>query len=280
MADFRRASYKKGPSTAAVINMIARSEGMRAAQKAKRQQFLSAARLGARMAGTAGGRRRQAAAANARTGGLLGMELKFLDEAALGVALTAPTNSTGGEIDPTVTASGCIGCPAQGDGASNRDGRSYVVKSVLVQGFVRCDSQANQTGQDEATSVFLALVQDTQTNGAQLNSEDVYTNVGASALTAAAPFRNLSYAKRFIVHDWCKMDLQQPSISWDGTNMEQGGLQKEFSLKFNGSVKVICSGTTQNVNQVQDNSWHVVGFCTNTNLAPYVSYNARTRFVG
>lgn len=198
---------------------------------------------------------------------LLGMELKFLDESVITTSFVAPTDAAGGELDP---AAGCVGCPAQGDGASSRDGRQYVIKNIYVTGVLRAAAQVNQTVPDDGTVLFVALVQDTQTNGAQLNSEDVYSNPSGNAITAASPLRNLAFSKRFIVHDWKRCDFSNANMSWDGTNIEQSGFSVPFELSFRGAVKVNCSSTTASVTQVQDNSFHVVGFCSSTSLAPTI----------
>jgi len=270
MAEFRKTSYKKVP-TADYFAM------KKAATAAKRAEIIGGIRTGQiKIVRSAGGRRLQRSM-NARTGGLLGMELKFLDEALDATAIVAPATAAGAELDPTA---GCIGCPAQGDGASNRDGRAYVVKSIDIRGVVLRAVQTNQTAGDICPTIYLALVQDMQSNGAQLNSEDVFTNPNASSNTAAAPLRNMNFITRFKVLDSCTMDLSQLPITYDGTNIEQAGQTNAFELKWRGAVKVNCSGTTQNINQVQDNSFHLIGFASSVNMVPQICYNVRTRFVG
>jgi len=278
MSSARAYGYKKGAytGTAAQRGAAYSADVRRRAQDARiNARSRLALRTGAsRLFG------RSTAAMNARTGGLLGIELKFLDEGNVGTALTSSVDYSGAELDPTVVASGCIGCPAQGDGASARDGRSYVIKSIVVEGEIRVPSQANQTAADVATVVHLALVQDTQTNGVTIVSEQVFSVPSAAAQASPYPQRNLSYIKRYKVHDWTRLTLPQPHMVWDGTNIEQGGYAIPFKLEYRGACKVVCSGTTQDVAQVQDNSFHVVGICSNTGTAPVIYYNARTRFVG
>ena len=127
-------------------------------------------------------RGRALAIANARTAGFLGLEKKFFDTAVAMVALTAPTDAAGGEIDPTALpgAVACLNAMAQGDGEQNRDGKKVVLKSVQVKGFVQKLGGELAAGPDSGTKVFVALVLDTQTNGAQLNSEDVFKNLQVS----------------------------------------------------------------------------------------------------
>lgn len=208
-----------------------------------------------------------------------GLELKFLDQAITNTAVPSPAAATGGEMDPAASVN-CVGHPAQGDGPSDRDGRTYVVKSLDIKGIISVPAQANQTAGDVAGDLVVFLVQDTQTNGAQLNSEDVFTNISADALTATQCVRNLFFAKRFRVLDSCRMNFEQPEMVYDGTNVEQGGYVRPFELKWHGNVKVIATSTAGTVATVSDNSFHVIAFCSNAALAPAMYYNARTRFMG
>jgi len=230
--------------------------------------------------GAAQRRGRSVASLNARTGGLLGIELKYLDEGALGTAMVSSATYTGCELPPTVTASGCIGCPAVGDGASSRDGRQYVIKSIVVEGEVRIPA-ATETTPDIMPVIHLALVQDTQTNGAAFNSEDVFVVPSAGAQTAPFPQRNLNFIKRFRVVDWVRIVAPQRSMAGDNVvGLDKEGVSCPFRLTFSGAVKVNCSGTTQNVNQVQDNSFNLIGVVDTTLGLPTIYYNARTRFLG
>lgn len=254
------------PKNAFMRDLLAKkSNAMRAASKGRRAAALKALRA-------------RPGPARRPFRPVLGMELKFLDESLSASALTAPTDASGGERDP---AAGCIGCPAQGDGASNRDGRTYVIKAVIVDGVINIPNANAESTSPNLPCVFVALVQDTQTNGAQLNSEDVYTNPVGAALGNVSHFRNLSFSKRFIVHDSVKiMPPLMPAQTWDGTDTNRTGYSIPFKLAFNGAVKVVCSSTTANVNQVQDNSFHLIAYCTTTSAASAITYNARTRFVG
>lgn len=209
----------------------------------------------------------------------LGIEKKYYDTSKALTAITSPTDATGGELDPaTVNA---LSAPAQGDTDTNRDGRKIVVKSVQVTGLVNVPAQANQTAADTGNVVFIALVQDTQTNGAQLNSEDVFTNPAAAGSTAVTPLRNMLYSSRFKVLATTTLDMTNPALGYDGTNMEQNGLVRTFSFFKKLEMPVsFNSTTTAGVDAVVDNSLHLIAFTNSTALAPQLSYNARIRFVG
>lgn len=222
---------------------------------------------------------------NARTGGLLGVETKYLDTAIGSVVLTSPADASGGEVDPT--AIGCVGClsaPAQGDTASNREGFKIVAKSMQVEGNIMWVSQANQTAADVAGIVFVALVLDTQTNGAQLNSEDVFTNPSAQPINCVTPLRNMSYTERFKVLKIKKLICPSLPVTYDGTNIEQAGAVRSFKMFVNLNalpIKFTSGSTTANVSGVVDNSLHLIAYTTDAgSLNPVISYNARMRFVG
>lgn len=213
---------------------------------------------------------------------LQGIEKKFLDIPLGATALIPATAAAGGELPPTAVVTGCYSAPAQGDTSSNRDGNRIVIVECNCTGIIQVASQADQTSADTSCVVFLAMVQDTQTNGAQLNSEDVFTNPTGVALTAADPFRNLSFTRRFKILRMKRIVLKIPSLTWDGTNVEQTGFHQNFKLKWKGKMPVTFTtgSTTADIANVTDNSIQLIGYCTNSSLAPNVTANVRTRFYG
>ncbi len=216
---------------------------------------------------------------NARTGGFLGQELKFYDTSLAGSAITAPTGATGGEHDPSATI--LLNTVVQGDGEQQRDGRKIVMKSLYVNGNVVMVPQANQTATDAASVIYIAVVLDTQTNGATIASEDVFTNVSADALLAPMMMRNLQQSSRFRILGSKRFTMQNPNLSWDGTNLEQQGLNRPWSFFINlKNMSVLYKGTTETVANIVDNSLHIVAFTNSTALTPLLYYNSRLRFVG
>lgn len=222
------------------------------------------------------------AALNARTGGLLGIEKKFLDIGRTTLALTAPTDATGGMVAPTSGCTGCYSAPAQGDGPTQRDGNKVVIVECNMDGLITVPVQINQTAADEACIVFIAMVQDMQTNGAAFTSDQVFTNPSAASSTACNLFRNMSFTSRFKILKMKKFRLQVPSLTFDGTNIEQSGFHTPFKMKWKGKMPVTftTASTTADIANVTDNSIQVVAFCSNTGLAPFIIFNTRTRFYG
>jgi len=233
-------------------------------------------------------RGRSRALANVRTGGLLGIETKFLDCQATDLDIPSPTGAAGGEMNPEGGCTGCLTAPATGDGPTNRDGNRIAMKSILVKGLVQTSNQSAQSAADIVSPVFLALVLDTQTNGATLNSEDVYTNPSANAQCNVALFRNMSFTSRFKV--LASTIVEFPSLAMANNTGAAGGIVREglgvpFTLSANLKglkVQFTTGSTTADVANVIDNSVHLLAFSTDAADAMNygLTYNSRLRFVG
>lgn len=216
-----------------------------------------------------------------RSEALLGVEKKFYDTSLSGATVNSPTDASSGELDPSATS--MISTPAQGDGEQNRDGKKIIGKSVQVSGTLNLASVADATAftlYPAEVKVFLALVLDTQTNGAQLNSEDVFKNTAGSAASCVTPQRNMLFASRFKVLKSEVLTLPARLVSYDGTNIELSGCQEAFNwfVKLNNLPINFNSGTTASVANVVDNSIHLIGYSQNSLVT--ITYNARLRFVG
>lgn len=224
------------------------------------------------------GRRRS----NFRLGGLLGIELKYLDVYASAIAIPSPTDCSGGEIQPEGGCAGCLTAPAQGDGAQNRDGRAIQMKSIFVSGTVQGVAATDQVDSLVAPNVFVALVLDTQANGATVVSEQVFTNPNDTAATNAWPIRNIEYSSRYRVLAHKTLNLGPITQMTDGANTSsQRCQQRAFTLAWKGEMPIrFTSGTTADVANVENNAVHVIAFSTSTNFTPQMSFNSRMRFVG
>ncbi len=158
------------------------------------------------------------------------------------------------------------------------------MRSLFINGLISIATQATQSTADAGSTIFIAVVLDTQTNGATINSEDVYTNQGANALLAGSPMRNLQFSTRFRVLAKKIINIPQIGITNDTGatgGVIQAGLQRQFSFFINlKGMNVLFKGTTETVANIVDNSLHIIAFTSGIALAPTISYNSRLRFVG
>lgn len=222
-------------------------------------------------------RSRRLRSRNIRTGGFLGIEKKFYDTSANGALVSDATMVTT-RADPATVL--CISAPEQGDGESQRDGKKIKIVSAHVHGSIVVPVQANQTAADNMPKVMVALVLDTQSNGAQLKAEDVFTNPSAQATTCIVPLRNLQYSKRFKVLATKLIQPPTPTMAFDGTNIEVNGTIATFKINKKLNLDVNFTGTTAGIANVVDNSLHIIAVANSIASNPTLTYNARVRFIG
>lgn len=217
---------------------------------------------------------------NLATMGFLGTEKKFYDTKLTAQALVAPTAADGGEFDPSATS--MISTPTQGTSEQQRDGKRIKIMSVQLNGVLNDAAAELQANPPEGNKVFVALVLNTQTNGAQLNSEDVFKNLNGSAVTAANPTRNLLFGPKFRILKSKVFDLTPNSFSHFAVDsFSRSGVKREFKwfVKFpKGLIVNFNAGTTADVANVMDNCINVI--CFATVASGTLSYNARIRFIG
>lgn len=214
---------------------------------------------------------------NARTGGFLGAEVKYTDSN-INTNIIAGTDASGGEVDPATY--DCIAYPEAGTGSTQRIGRKIKLLTIHVKGMVYLAAETNQTSADAATKVYVALVMDKQSNGAQMSSEQCFKNMNGAALDAANPHRNLEFSKRFKVLKTHECVIRPAVLSYDGTNMEQGGDLSpfDFFITFKKPQLIEFSSTSGQVNNVVDKSFHMIAYASGTTPQTTIRYGARIRF--
>lgn len=205
-------------------------------------------------------------------------ELKYYDTSRAGAVIAAATDATGGEYDPSATS--MISTPAQGDGDQNRDGKLIRIKSVQVKGLLHRAASEDAANPSAADKVFLAIVVDTQSNAAQMNSEDCFINPAANVLTNAAPLRNLAGNKRFRVLKSEVFDFDARTQCVEGSDLfSNAAHSRDFDWFIPCDMEVNFNTVTPTVNtiaSVVDNSIHVIAYSVAG--AATISYNARIRF--
>lgn len=228
--------------------------------------------------------------ASARSGGVgvvrqlgSGQELKFKDLSKTDSAIITSSTGSSGEQNPSTVL--CLNGVGQGDTMSSRIGTKINMKSIFVNGVVELPPTDAITAAASPPTVFIALVLDTQTNGGSatgLDSENVFSNPSANAVSMVAGLRNMSYSERYKVLK-TKTIRMNPNFYTDGTDGCSPQIIAPFKLKaeLKGMQTKFQTGTTTGyVGTIIDNSLHLIAYCSNAELAPLMTYNSRLRYTG
>lgn len=223
---------------------------------------------------------------NPRVQGFLGLEKKYLDTRRISVELTNTAALANMVYNPLAADQGydCISTPETGVGPTNRLGKHITIKSVQIRGTFASIWEVLGSG-FSTPSVFIALVLDTQTNGAQCTAADIFTNPGNVINTAVHPLRNLINAKRFRVLKEELLTLPTSESWYTGAQNVVSGTRADFDWYLPCEIQVNFKDDSQGlVANVIDNSLHVI--CATSSGAHltfppvYLDYSARVRFLG
>ncbi len=227
--------------------------------------------------------RRRGYSTVARTRGWAGArsEMKYFDTTKAAASISAPSASWAGtEIDPATFLTFCV--PVKGTGINERIGRQINIHKIKIRALINVAFQANQTAADSATAIRYLLYVDQQTNAAQVQGETLMDAPGTSAPSNnMCTFQNLDSLGRFRVLKDKQLVMQNPSISWDGTNVEQSGLSRlvKISHTFRKPLNVHFNETNGGtIADIVDNSIHMLAVSSSTALGAEISYEARVSY--
>lgn len=208
---------------------------------------------------------------NIRYGGFMGIERKFIDTVKTATDLSG--GWAGSELDP---AASTLCAPTKGTGPSDRDGDHIVIKQIMVKGVVYTKVRNDEANVSGPYHFAIYLVQDTQSNGAQLNGEDVMVATDPEEWS----FRNLQYARRFRILAKKTGSISPTVTSTDGANTcSLGGGQRTFQFMVNCNIPVDFIGNAGTIADIGNNSIHIIA-CASTTSCLTCAYHARVRFVG
>lgn len=219
---------------------------------------------------------------NARTGGFLGIETKFFDTFLASTAVTAAGDYPSSTLEnPSATI--VLNSVAQGDGESDRDGRKITLRNLQVKGAIglRPGSRTATAGAPVSLTVFIAIILDTQANGAVLSPANVYTNPSGTLALASHPFRNLQFSTRFRVLATRTITFDSEDFFTEGTNVHWGGQEQVFDIFVNlRGMTVTFSGTSGAITNITDNAIQVFAVADDATMVTDIWYNSRLRFRG
>lgn len=216
-------------------------------------------------------------------GGQVVSERKYKDYRSAGFAVAVTNGSfAGAEADPNVGNPLCLFAPTQGNDISEREGRNVYVYSIRIQGVIEVNGQVAQTATDQQQTVRMILCMDKQTNGAQMNSEDLITSSGG--VPGTFQFQNTAHFGRFQILKDKTISLGPfPIAANGGGQLYQGGISKYFKLKytFKTPIKVNFNATNGGtVADIVDNSFHLLAGRDNADTPVNLDYQVRVAFTG
>jgi hypothetical protein len=229
---------------------------------------------------------------NLRTQGVWGVELKQYDRTAnRPIPVLADTDRN---VNPV--AEGCLNGISAGSDVNQRDGNKYTIMSIQISGRMDWCRALPVLAVDEEfaeMAVTIALVEDYQSNGAQMVASDCF-NFSTTGALATTLTRNIAGESRFKVHKIWKY-FWKPTVLEDNT---AGATIQNYCEDFscylgNLQIPVECKDSNGTIASIGTHSLHLMAFAyagvydaggtfnpfTITEM-PRVDYRYAIRFVG
>lgn len=206
-------------------------------------------------------------------------ERKYFDTEYSAAVVLVSTDWTSTIADPATVLN--LLCPVTGNDFNNRIGRKIQILSIKLRGTISCNSQTDQTLADQGATVRCILVCDKQTNGTAMTGVQLISSgAGSQAINM---FQNPANFGRFKVMKDKRWVMDNPSLSYDGTNIEQAGIATTFEWiwNFKGKPTYVHFNATNGGTfaDIVDNSYHVVAATNSTSLVPTLSYKCRVTYI-
>lgn len=220
-------------------------------------------------------------------------EMKYMDSElqTTNIAVTTTTWVAGTMVDPGTTIN--IGAaavvnplglcaPTVGAALNQRIGRQIKVLKIKINGFLFIGAQAAQAAADPACKVRLMLVQDMQTNAAQMTGAQLMNDAGVP-FTTLESFQNPNNFGRFRVLKDKRFTLSNLNITGSPTAADviQTSMIKSWKMnvRFRVPVPVHFNATNGGTTaDIVDNSFHVVCATDNGAYVPQIGYYSRVAY--
>lgn len=219
-------------------------------------------------------------------------EMKYFDTTLSDTALSAVTSTwvAGTMKDPATTINLgsaavatplCLCAPTVGAALNQRVGRKITVRKIKVHGQINVAQQAAQAAADSANKIRLVLVQDCQTNVAQMTGAQLFNDANAAEPTVTInAFQNPNNFGRFRVLKDKMITMSNLNLTGSPTAADviqaSARYQFKFAVNFKTPVEVHFNATNGGtVADIVDHSFHIVAAAENVAYAPTLSYYVR-----
>lgn len=225
---------------------------------------------------------------NARIGGLLGIERKYVDYHC--PQTTISNDESDGGLNAVIA--GPVFVPlngiAQGDGAINRDGRQVQLKSLQIRGQFQRHALSSATifnVLNVANIVRFVVVLDRQNNATA--TPPIWSQVFDTTVVAAVngqnweAYRQLSNSKRFKVLVDKVYTLEDKVAGHDGTIYFRGSTTRVFNIYRKLPLTVNYTGVGETGASIADNAIWVFALSNIIGSGEFTGeYMSRVRFCG
>lgn len=240
---------------------------------------------------TGGGPQRAGYGSVARTrGAAVTGEMKYFDCDRTSTAIVAVTTTwpAGTILDPLTTINlGAaavatpqnICSPVVGAALNQRVGRKISIHKIKVTGTFFVGVQTAQAAADQSCKIRWLLVQDQQTNAAQMTSAQLLQDA-TGADTTISTYQNPNNFGRFRVLKDKMLFVDNLNLTGDPTagNVIQAGWRRNFKcqITFKTPINVHFNATNGGtVADIVDNSFHLIFGTDNAAYVPQVNYYTR-----
>lgn len=220
-------------------------------------------------------------------------EMKYYDSENSGTAVAAVTTTwvAGTIVDPLTSVNlGAVAvanplslcCPTVGAALNQRIGRHIKVMKIKISGTIQCIPQTAQSTADANSIIRLILVQDQQTNSAQMTPAQLLNDASAIQSTIHS-YQNPNNFGRFRVLKEKKYAIANLNYAGSPTanDVIQAGqvIRFKFNHRFAKPVSVQFNATNGGtVADIVDNSFHIICGTTSVQMATNISYYARVSY--
>lgn len=170
--------------------------------------------------------------------------------------------------------------PQVGAAFFNRIGKAAKIMKIKVSGNIHNTFYTELDHAPFAYQVRVLLVQDMQTNAAQMTGEQLMQgSSGLGALVAIHGFQNTDNFGRFRV--WKDKKFTIENTNYDNNGVSVAGRMRtfKFNLDFPDGLEVRFNQTGGGtVADIVDNSFHIIALASNNYLNPSICYRCRVCF--
>jgi hypothetical protein len=162
-----------------------------------------------------------------------------------------------------------------------------IQRNMLVKGVLQLLSNDDFVGVTAGFTpfmVYIALVLDRKPGEERTPTQEIFVNPSGNILLNAAPLLNLEYEGKYEILDEIYLPINSPSVTYNGSNMEQSGIVKtfemfkEFWLPVRYDADYVPSPPYDFWETMVENGIAIVAFCNSTAYTPTISINARARW--